>query len=140
MIHRKLSTCLIVLSSVFALAGCGEDRTQSAAGTPPTSPSPEYQLATLQRGGYVAPSDPLVRQIGTQLDSLQRKTAADRASIASVCANTHDGMLKKGVSETNLSILTHVSGSMPDGLKNSSDHGETAITNFFAVYEVLRTR
>jgi hypothetical protein len=92
-------------------------------------------LAVIQNGAYVDPSDPLAAQFGAALDDLSGKCQEPRDRLPGMVIIVHDDMAKRGVSEAHLSILQHVSASIPDELVAD---GPTRCADIFAAYFVLR--
>lgn len=92
-----------------------------------------YKMATIQDGGYVDKGDPLVSQFAQQLTALAPHCQEPVSRLGDFTVFIQGDMKKRaGIDEDLLSILTHVTGSIPAGL------GRTKCSDIFAAYETLR--
>jgi len=94
--------------------------------------TPEYKLAAIQAG---SPDDALVSQMSDALDSLGSKCTESRPVLADYTTTIRNHMALRGVDETPLSILQHVSAAIPDDLIAI---GPIACDGIFALYYVAR--
>lgn len=100
------------------------------------APTSERKLATIETGRDVAEDDPLVRSFAVALDELQRLCGADsRVRIADQAVVAQRLLKNGGVTESLLSILTHVGESIPEESKQQLN---PACSDAFGAYVVLR--
>ena len=100
------------------------------------APTSERKLATIETGRDVAEDDPLVRSFAAALDELQRLCRADNRERIADQAVVAQRLLKNGgVTESLLSILTHVRKSIPEESKQQLN---LACSDAFGAYVVLR--
>ncbi len=102
----------------------------AARGTPTSTVG--YKLAVVQVGGYVAPSDPLVARMDAELADLTDKCGDTRERLSDDAIVIHDDLAKRGVTESELSILQHVAASIPNGARLAT------CDSVFAAYATLR--
>jgi hypothetical protein len=95
--------------------------------------SPEYKLAVLQTGSYVAPDDDLVGQFGSALDVLGAECQEPRDRLGDIAVLIHDRMQARGIDESYLSILQNVGMAVP-----AEAQLPMRCTEVFAAYFVAR--
>lgn len=107
--------------------------TPTAVPQPTATPDAAYKLASIQDGYRPSRSDPLVGKMRRALSAMEPhcKQSADR--LAALTDGTHVVMARSGVTESDLSILTHV------GYTVHSLHFRTDCQSVFAAYATLRT-
>lgn len=105
--------------------------TPTSVATTPT-PTLGTMLIVIQTGLPVSPGDPLATQFQGQLDTLAPRCSDTEARLSDFTVATRDVMLKRGVAESYLSILSHVNASIPAGLDPQP------CAPIFAAYATLR--
>ncbi len=112
-----------------------------AAGPPVAYSSPEYRLAYVERGGFVAADDPAVATFRHLLDQLSSKYEEDSRGIADMTVAAQKGLRQEGVEERILNITeglnevivgphglqsyTHVAAAYVRGRSSGLDHRAT---------------
>jgi len=88
------------------------------------TPTPiEYQLATLNKGGYVAQDDITVTRFRFLLDSLERKTTNTKQQIADTTFNAQKlARDKYGKEVTLLELMEGANRAIPEGSNEKMDY------------------
>lgn len=85
--------------------------------SPTSGPSIEYQLASLQRGGQVSPTDPLIQRFATVLTSLQSKCSDSRLEIGNEAVRVWQLLQQRGVpGATLLGLMVDADAALPAGV------------------------
>lgn len=143
MIKRHLSLVFAVTAlGCIALTGCAvgnnssENQTNSKA-IPTPQNSMASELASIDAGKYVDPSDPVVSKYQTQFDSLHSicPQAKDKG-ISDMAVHTQQVELKNGVDENTLSILEAVN----QACQQSSSKSGKDVATMMTAYSWLRTK
>jgi hypothetical protein len=120
---------LVLVVVINALTGAGS----SAAGSRGNSPqTPAEKLAVIQSGRPSSNGDSLVQSFQSALDDLTPKCRNSEGQLAGDVVAMHDDLKSHNVSESYLSILQHVDGSVPVTVHNFN------CSQAFALYATLR--
>ena len=107
-----------------------EPNAQNGADTSTTA----SRVASIDAGQYVAPSDSIVSKYQAQFNGLHAVSTGESddkiADMAYICQQAE---LKKGVEETNLSVLEAVNQACPSGISQGKH-----LSDMFALYTTLR--
>jgi hypothetical protein len=107
--------------------------TPAPIAAPTSTPTTAYKLAVIQSGYSVLADDPLVEQFRAALAQLATQCQEPRDMLSNYAVVTHDEMTARGVDESYLSILQHVSASIPASMRLKMTCAEV-----FAAYATLR--
>jgi hypothetical protein len=160
--RRGQTLLCLLAACALAVAGCGgEDESASTEATPgqaadtksepkpkpdpkpatapSAQPSPsyteadlEFKLASLDAGGIVDGNDPILDEYAMALDSLETKCKEQRTLLGDYAEKANELLGKSGDDESRLSIMRHVSKSVPSAAP------KMPCSDVFAAYVTLR--
>lgn len=88
----------------------------------------EYQLAVVDSGGFVDPSDPTIDRYDRALNHLEDKCGDDRRMLGDMAVRSVQLLDEEGISSTALEVLTAADSSIPADMVRQDSCSDTFAT------------